>query len=99
MLDAGAIWAESPHAVAAQCHVVVSMVGFPQDVETVYYGCDGVLAGTHAGDPIIDTTTSAPTLAKSIALKLQTKELMPLMRRFREATLALERHFDDHGRR
>ncbi|MFY4507732.1 NAD(P)-dependent oxidoreductase [Lacticaseibacillus rhamnosus] len=73
VLDAGATWAESPHAVAAQCHVVMSMVGFPQDVETVYYGCDGVLAGTHAGDLIIDMTTSTPTLAKSIASKAADK--------------------------
>lgn len=78
VLDAGAVWAESPHAVAAQCHVVMSMVGFPQDVEAVYFGCDGILAGTQAGDLVIDMTTSTPTLAKQIAEKAKEKGVIAI---------------------
>ena len=32
LLDRGAQWAESPRAVAADSHVLFTMVGFPQDV-------------------------------------------------------------------
>lgn len=75
VIEAGATWAESPHAVAAQCDIVLSMVGFPQDVETIYFGSDGILAGARKGALLIDMTTSTPTLAKKIAAKAAEKGL------------------------
>ena len=44
-LDAGAQWADSPRAVAQQCDVVFTIVGFPNDVREVYFGEEGLLAG------------------------------------------------------
>jgi 3-hydroxyisobutyrate dehydrogenase len=67
LLAAGARWAETPAEVAQQSTVVFSMVGFPQDVEEVYFGPSGILAGLRAGDICVDMTTSDPELAVRIA--------------------------------
>lgn len=68
VLAAGATWADSPQQVTAEADAVLSIVGFPQDVEAVYFGEHGVLAGAKAGQILVDMTTSAPDLAKRIAL-------------------------------
>jgi 3-hydroxyisobutyrate dehydrogenase len=66
LLSAGAAWAESPKAVAASADVVLTMVGFPQDVRDVYFGSEGILAGANAGAVFVDMTTTEPTLAREI---------------------------------
>jgi 3-hydroxyisobutyrate dehydrogenase len=43
------------------------MVGFPQDVRTVYFDETGILAGTRAGMVLIDMTTTQPALSRDIA--------------------------------
>ncbi|TKB88395.1 MAG: NAD(P)-dependent oxidoreductase [Nitrospira sp.] len=67
LLDRGAQWAESPRAVAAASDVLFTMVGFPQDVRTVYFDETGVLAGARAGMTLIDMTTTQPALSRDIA--------------------------------
>jgi len=67
LLSAGAVWAESPRAVAEAADIVFTMVGFPEDVRAVVLGRDGVLAGARPGMVIIDMTTSQPALAVEIA--------------------------------
>ena len=67
LLATGATWAESPAAVAAASDVVVTMVGFPADVEAVYFPTDGILAGARPGTLLIDMTTTRPSLAVRIA--------------------------------
>ena len=49
LVDLGATWAENPRTVAAQSDMIFTMVGFPQDVRTVYFGETGILAGAQAG--------------------------------------------------
>ena len=49
MISKGATLAGSPREVAEQSDVVFTIVGFPDDVESVILGSDGVLAGS-AGD-------------------------------------------------
>lgn len=70
LLERGAQWAETPADLPATCEVVVSIVGYPRDVEEVYLGEDGVLRG-HRGDSplrlLIDMTTSSPALAARLA--------------------------------
>lgn len=67
LVAAGAKWAATPALVAANSDVVFTMVGFPQDVEQVYFGKDGIFAGLAAGKTVIDMTTSQPKLAVKIA--------------------------------
>jgi len=66
LLDRGASWADSPRAVAEQSDVVFSIVGFPADVREVMLGADGALAGSKAGNVLVDMTTSEPSLAIEI---------------------------------
>lgn len=63
VLDAGATWADSPQTVAQQAKLVMTMVGYPSDVEAVYTGEHGVFAGIQADSIIVDMTTSTPALA------------------------------------
>jgi 3-hydroxyisobutyrate dehydrogenase len=67
LVDKGATPAESPRQVAQQSDVVFTIVGYPEDVERVMLGDDGVLAGSTAGMTIVDMTTSRPSLARHIA--------------------------------
>jgi len=66
LVERGAVWCDTPGAVAAGSDVVITMVGSPRDVEEVWLGSDGVLA--HARDALlIDMTTSSPELAQRLA--------------------------------
>ena len=51
----------SPLRAAAAADVIITIVGFPVDVESVYLGEDGVLAQARSGSLAIDMTTSCPT--------------------------------------
>ena len=73
LLDQGAVWADSPRAVAENSNVVFTMVGFPQDVREVYFGATGVVAGTRRGHVLVDMTTTAPSLAQEIYAATKTK--------------------------
>ncbi len=66
LLAAGAAWADSPRDVAAASDVVLTMVGFPQDVREVYLSERGLLNGARPGTLFIDMTTTEPTLAREI---------------------------------
>jgi 3-hydroxyisobutyrate dehydrogenase len=67
LIERGALWADSPRDVAAASDVLISIVGFPDDVRQVLLGDDGALAGAKAGKVIVDMTTSRPSLAVEIA--------------------------------
>ncbi|GEK29300.1 NAD(P)-dependent oxidoreductase [Furfurilactobacillus siliginis] len=67
LIKQGAKWADSPAIVAAKSEIVLTMVGYPKDVESVYFGEDGVFAGVQPGSIIVDMTTSTPSLAAKIA--------------------------------
>jgi 3-hydroxyisobutyrate dehydrogenase len=66
VLAKGATWADSPKAVAQESDVVFSIVGFPKDVREVLLGEEGALAGSKAGNVLVDMTTSEPSLAVEI---------------------------------
>ncbi|TLS48689.1 NAD(P)-dependent oxidoreductase [Paenibacillus antri] len=66
LLARGAAWHESPAALAPACDVVITMVGYPSDVEAVYLGEDGLAANAKPGATLIDMTTSSPALARRI---------------------------------
>nr|WP_084157870.1 NAD(P)-dependent oxidoreductase [Bacillus manliponensis] len=62
----GAQWCETAKEVAQQADVIMTMVGYPHDVEEVYFGEDGLLQVAKEEAIVIDFTTSTPTLAKRI---------------------------------
>ncbi len=67
LLDAGAHWHESAGAAAAEADAVVTMLGFPRDVEETYLGAGGIVERARPGALLIDMTTSSPVLARRIA--------------------------------
>jgi 3-hydroxyisobutyrate dehydrogenase len=67
LVERGARWYEGPTQVAAASDVVITIVGFPEDVEQVYLGEAGVLAALAEGATAVDMTTSSPALARRIA--------------------------------
>jgi 3-hydroxyisobutyrate dehydrogenase len=67
LIDAGAQWHESAGAAASVADVVITIVGFPTDVEATYLGKGGVIERAKAGALLIDMTTSSPVLARKIA--------------------------------
>ncbi len=73
LVDRGAQWQSSPGKVAAVADVIITIVGFPVDVESVYLGEDGVLAQARSGSLAIDMTTSCPNLASRIAQEAAAK--------------------------
>lgn len=73
LLDAGAHWHDTPGAAVAQAEFVFTIVGFPSDVEEIYFGPAGVLAHARPGTVLIDMTTSSPSLAQRIASAAQAK--------------------------
>jgi 3-hydroxyisobutyrate dehydrogenase len=67
LLTRGAVWKDDVHSLAEKSDVVITMVGFPADVEEIYLGERGLLAGARPGTVLIDMTTSSPDLAARIA--------------------------------
>lgn len=75
IVKAGARWHDSVADLAPQCQFIITIVGYPQDVEAVYLGEDGLLAHAGAGTCLIDMTTSSPKLAERIAAMGAEKDL------------------------
>ena len=67
LVGKGAVWANSPQAVAENSDVVFTIVGYPADVRQVALGGHGALAGCREGMILVDMTTSEPSLAVEIA--------------------------------
>lgn len=67
LLDAGAQWHDNAGAAAAEADVVVTILGFPTDVEQSYLGQGGIVERAKPGALLIDMTTSSPVLARKIA--------------------------------
>lgn len=67
LLARGAQWCDTPGDVAASVDVVITMVGYPHDVEQVYLGAGGIVASANKGTLLIDMTTSSPELAQRVA--------------------------------
>jgi 3-hydroxyisobutyrate dehydrogenase len=67
IVELGAQWCDTPGDVARHVDVVITMVGYPRDVEEVYFGDNGVIANARDGALLIDMTTSTPSLARRIA--------------------------------
>jgi 3-hydroxyisobutyrate dehydrogenase len=66
LLEEGARWKESVAELAKKSDIIITIVGYPSDVEEVYFGEQGILANAKAGSFVIDMTTSSPELAEAI---------------------------------
>jgi len=78
LLDLGATWAENPRAVAAESDILFTMVGFPQDVRTVYFGETGAIAGAQPDTIVVDMTTTDPALSREMAERATARGLFAI---------------------
>lgn len=78
LVEKGAKWFDTTAALAAWADVMITMVGFPQDVEQVYLHQDGILNHIREGSIVIDMTTSKPSLARTIAQQAAQKGIAAL---------------------
>src|SRR5690625_1620520 len=58
LIEAGATWKETVAQVAAESDVIITVVGYPEDVEQTYLGEDGLIQHARSGSTLIDMTTS-----------------------------------------
>lgn len=75
LIDRGARWAASAGEAAAAADVVITMLGFPKDVEETYLGAGGVVERARPGALLVDMTTSSPVLARRIAASASARGL------------------------
>lgn len=78
LLEKGAIWADSPKEIAEKANVIITMIGYPSDVEETYLGEQGIIPNGKPGTYVIDMTTSTPSLAIRIASEAKKKGIAAL---------------------
>lgn len=69
LIEKGAKWCESISELVRGQEAVISMIGFPKDVQEVYFGPGGILACAREGQYLIDMTTTSPELSEKIYSK------------------------------
>jgi len=70
LVAAGAVGCDSPAALARRADVVVTIVTYGSDVESVVFGPDGLADGLAPGAVLVDMSTIAPGLARNLASRL-----------------------------
>ncbi|MGN7941970.1 NAD(P)-dependent oxidoreductase [Virgibacillus sp. 6R] len=78
LIEQGAVWKNTVQELAGDCDVIITIIGYPQDVEEVYLGQDGIIQSARPGTYIIDMTTSKPALAKKIYQEAKGKKIFAL---------------------
>ncbi len=62
----GAAWHDTIADCVADKDAVITMVGYPKDVEQVYFGESGIISNAKKGAYLIDMTTTSPKLSVKI---------------------------------
>lgn len=62
----GAVWCDTVAECAKGRDAVITIVGYPKDVEEVYFGENGIIEAADPGTYVIDMTTTSPRLAVRI---------------------------------
>lgn len=78
LLQEGAAWAASPKEAAEKANVIITIVGYPKDVEEVYLGENGIITNGKENTYVIDMTTSTPSLAKKLFEEAKSKKMHAL---------------------
>jgi 3-hydroxyisobutyrate dehydrogenase len=73
LLADGAVWSESPAALAKECEIVATCLPGPQEMEEVCLGAGALVASLNPGALYIDHTTNAPALVRRIHALLAEK--------------------------
>ncbi|UQS82992.1 NAD(P)-dependent oxidoreductase [Bombilactobacillus thymidiniphilus] len=66
LVEQGATWCPNPQEIVEHSELIFTMLGFPQDVEQVYFGESGIFQANVQDKILVDLTTSKPDLAQKI---------------------------------
>ena len=66
LIERGAVWCETAGVCAKNQDVVITMVGYPKDVEQIYLSEGGIIDCAKSGAYLVDMTTSSPMVAEKI---------------------------------
>src|ERR1700730_10901191 len=77
-LAAGAVWADTPKALAAQSEGHFTSMPGPPEVEQVALGPNGLLAGMKDGSAYLDLSTNSPTLVRELNRRFSEKHVYML---------------------
>lgn len=75
LIKDGLDYQENRVSLAKKSDVIITMVGYPSDVEETYFGESGLINHVKEGTYLIDMTTSSPMLAQKIYGEGQKKGL------------------------
>lgn len=78
VIAAGAHWCDTIADCAAGRDVVITIVGYPKDVEEVYFSEKGILNSADKGTILIDMTTTSPRLSERIYAAAKEKGMTAL---------------------
>ena len=78
VIAAGAHWCDTIADCAAGRDVVITIVGYPKDVEEVYFSEKGILNSADKGTVLIDMTTTSPHLSERIYAAAKEKGMTAL---------------------
>lgn len=66
VIEEGAVFHDCIQECVKGCEAVITIVGFPNDVEEVYFDRGGILDSAEQGAYLIDMTTTSPQIAQKI---------------------------------
>jgi 3-hydroxyisobutyrate dehydrogenase len=66
LIAQGCRWYVTPAEMAADCNIIFTIIGYPKDVEEVYFGDAGIFRTVKENSVLIDMSTSRPELAERI---------------------------------
>ena len=75
LIKKGGTWCKNPAQVSAKSDIIFTIVGFPHDVEEVYFGKNGIFETANPGSILVDMTTTAPSLAEKINVLARKKKM------------------------
>lgn len=78
LLTQGGKWHNNVASLSSNSDIIITIVGFPEDVEEIYLGIDGILDHANENTIVIDMTTSEPSLAKKIHTEALKKNIHSL---------------------
>lgn len=71
----GAVFHDNIKSCVAGCDAVITIVGFPKDVEEVYFDAENIMDSASEGTYLIDMTTTSPQIAEKIYLEGKKRKL------------------------
>lgn len=78
LIEEGITWCNDVKSCAKDKDVVITIVGYPKDVEEVYFGEDGIIENAREGTYLIDMTTTSPKLSIRIYDEAKKRNILAL---------------------